>query len=364
MSSSEAEADAEVQAADEEEMLALNPPAAARGKGKGKVAPFTAEQRDIAIDFLKERPYIYDKAHPDYKDYPRRKREWTHLAEMLEVTPDALAKWYKSVRVMLARAKRLKGKSGSGSSLSAGLQSVEEQFGFITPFIHEMTSTVVGGKRKRNSGSSAPSFDPEEPGPSRLVPRMAGAGESPRVSTASSLGSLAVGGHVGPSVQRSPALALPEYSAYLKEAVDTLVTGLQAPKVAPFWLAVAERGAAITDTDSQLAMQDEVWGVVNHHLRTFLARRPPHPPLPPQQATYTGPAASSSTLFHLPSTPTTTLHPLHTPTTTSFEDLLLQSPVARRSPRKSTPRKRTSTATISSPDLSTISLQELDYHQQ
>lgn len=255
MSSSETETEvqAPLTAAEEEEMLALNPPAAqgsSRGKGKAKLKPLTAELKFIAIDFLKERPYIYDKAHPQYKDYPRRKREWTLLAEMLELTPEALSKWYKSVRVMLARVKRLKSKSGSGSSITEGLQSVEEQFGFITPFIHEMTSTVVGGKRKKSSGPSAASFDPEEPGPSRQVPRMAGAGGSPRASAASSLGGWEVGGDVGPSVKRSQAPALPEYSAYLKDAVDTLVTGLQAPKVTPFWLAAAERGAEITDRGS------------------------------------------------------------------------------------------------------------------
>ena len=94
----------------------------------------TNEQKEEVLDFLRDRPYMYDKGHPDYKDAPRRTREWVEFAERLGLEVDVALGWYCSMRTMLARAKKVKSKSGSGSmDLSRSLEWVWLHMSFMTP---------------------------------------------------------------------------------------------------------------------------------------------------------------------------------------------------------------------------------------
>jgi uncharacterized sporulation protein YeaH/YhbH (DUF444 family) len=89
--------------------------AGGRGKGrkKTKQSGLTEAQKEEVLEFLKERPYLYNK---DFKDQAKRNRNWKELADRLGVEAAACIGWYRSMRTMLARAKKAKSKSGSGSA--------------------------------------------------------------------------------------------------------------------------------------------------------------------------------------------------------------------------------------------------------
>ena len=76
------------------------PPAPKRRRGKSKakrddgVAPqhvkLTDAERDLFVDYLRERPFMYEKKDKDYKDGPRRKREWEACANLVGRTVELL----------------------------------------------------------------------------------------------------------------------------------------------------------------------------------------------------------------------------------------------------------------------------------
>ena len=72
----------------------------------------TEDQKQDAIDFLRERPYFYNRSHSEYKDASKRNREW-EFADQLGVPVAVITSWYRCMRAMLGRAKKAKTKSGS-----------------------------------------------------------------------------------------------------------------------------------------------------------------------------------------------------------------------------------------------------------
>lgn len=299
------------------------PPQKGKGKRKAVKVHLTEEQRDQAIEFLKQRPYIYDKNEADYKDYPRRKREWNYLADMLGVTQQVLAAWYKSMRTMLARAKKTHSKSGSSASLSAGLQSLETRMGFILPFIHEMSlKTMGGGKRKRGTHSST-GLDPESAVPAATATQAA--------TTSASAGQ-------GPAYKQSDMTAMAEYCGYLKGEVGRMVARMPTLK-SHFWNAMAARAEPLDQARTK-ALEDEVWEVVKRHVDAAAAMAPSPPP-PPQAA-----------CIQHSNTPTI-------PVRHDSLDYLLDSPIrVRQSPRKGTPKKARLSAGPST--YSTLNLDDVD----
>ena len=112
-----------------------------RGKGKAKrddgVAPqhfkLTDAERDLFMDYLRERLFMYEKKDKDYKDAPRRKGEWEACANLVGRTVELLQGWLKSLRSMLGKARSIKSKSGSGSEpLPPSLQWVYDNLSFMS----------------------------------------------------------------------------------------------------------------------------------------------------------------------------------------------------------------------------------------
>ena len=63
----------------------------------------TDAERDLFVDYLRERPFMYEKKNKDYKDAPRRKREWEACANLVGRTVELLQGWLKSRRSMLGK---------------------------------------------------------------------------------------------------------------------------------------------------------------------------------------------------------------------------------------------------------------------
>ena len=84
-------------------------------KGKAKKQRLTEIQKLDVCDFLRERPYIYNKSHCDFKNKSLKDCEWSLLAQRLKVDVNCITTWYQSMRTILARTKKQKAKSGSGT---------------------------------------------------------------------------------------------------------------------------------------------------------------------------------------------------------------------------------------------------------
>ena len=184
----------------DEQSQGLPPPSSAAPTGKGKAprkaprrAGLTDEQKGAVLEFLRERPYMYQKSHSVYKDTARRKREWKELAESLGLALDVLETWYRSMRTMLGRVKKAKSKSGSGDfRLTFAMQWVWDNLRFMAPFIETLDSDTLGRKRKASDApqsqslGSQPEEDPNQPGPSWRVPRPVAAPPARRAPAAAS----------------------------------------------------------------------------------------------------------------------------------------------------------------------------------
>ena len=154
------------------------PPAPKRRRGKGKakrddgVAPqhfkLTDAERDLFVDYLRERPFMYEKKDKDYKDAPRRKREWEACANLVGRTVELLQGWLKSRRSMLGKTRSIKSKSGSGSEpLPPSLQWVYDNLSFMSAGVGVLHSETLGPRRGVPGSPFADEADLEEPGPSK-----------------------------------------------------------------------------------------------------------------------------------------------------------------------------------------------------
>ena len=158
-----------------------------KGKGKGKSGKkavegqLTEDQKQDAIDFLRERPYIYNRSHSDYKDAAKRNREWTEFADQLGVPVAVITSWYRCMRAMLGRAKKAKTKSGSADvCLPRAQEHVWTHMQCLVPYISQISSDTVGPKKRKTTAEpdelteSEAEFDPDQPAPSWMVPGYAG----------------------------------------------------------------------------------------------------------------------------------------------------------------------------------------------
>ena len=154
------------------------PPAPKRRRGKGKakrddgVAPqhfkLTDAGRDLFVDYLRERPFMYEKKDKDYKDAPRRKREWEACANLVGRTVELLQGWLKSRRSMLDKARSIKSKSGPDSEpLPPSLQWVYDNLSFMSAGAGVLHSETLGPRRGVPGSPFADEADLEEPGPSK-----------------------------------------------------------------------------------------------------------------------------------------------------------------------------------------------------
>ena len=154
---------------------------AGRGKGKGKgkrgkkavEGQLTEDQKQDAIDFLRERPYLYNQSHSDYKDAAKRNREWKEFADQLGVPVAVITSWYRCMRAMLGRAKKAKTKSGSADvRLPRAQEYVWTHMQFLVPYISQISSDTLGPRKKKTTAEpdelteSEVEFDPDQPAPS------------------------------------------------------------------------------------------------------------------------------------------------------------------------------------------------------
>ena len=154
------------------------PPAPKRRRGKGKAKrddgvasqhfKLTDAERDLFVDYLRERPFMYEKKDKDYKDALRRKREWEACANLVGRTVELLQGWLKSRRSMLGKARSIKSKSGSCSEpLPPSLQWVYDNLSFMSAGAGVLHSETLGPRKDVPGSPFADEADLEEPGPSK-----------------------------------------------------------------------------------------------------------------------------------------------------------------------------------------------------
>eukprot|EP00745_Piridium_sociabile_P033517 TRINITY_DN57481_c0_g1_i14.p1 TRINITY_DN57481_c0_g1~~TRINITY_DN57481_c0_g1_i14.p1 ORF type:complete len:412 (+),score=85.16 TRINITY_DN57481_c0_g1_i14:654-1889(+) len=162
-----------------EETETTSPRGRGKGKGKGKgkgatrVASLTLEQREALLDFLKANTYLYNKAHPDYKDSNRRNRDWKDLADQLGLTVAVLQRHYKNLRTLLARAKRCQSTSGSGS-LTPALAGILDELSFMHQYVCNLPLQCEYGAEMTTAAEPRvpdTELDPSQPGPSSAKKR-------------------------------------------------------------------------------------------------------------------------------------------------------------------------------------------------
>ena len=264
MSSSESDIAATDVPLDEPQSTPSKKAGRGKGKGKGKVkvkgrkmskqSVLTDEQKEEVLDFLRHRPYIYDKGHRDYKDSPRRAREWAEFAERLGLEVVVVLGWYRSMRTMLARAKKVKSKSGSGSmDLSRSLEWVWLHMSFMTPYIASLSADPVCYKRKRaapDPSETDTELDPGQAGPSQKAPCQASASSTSRTSAAPPA--------PGPSVQPvgstpkaatdSSASSTNNCCGHLCTQLGKIVQHLSEPQ-AEFWKTIQSRSRTLDEEE-------------------------------------------------------------------------------------------------------------------
>ncbi|KAL8559851.1 hypothetical protein ACOMHN_030187 [Nucella lapillus] len=248
--------------------------AGGRGKGrkKTKQSGLTEAQKEEVLEFLKERPHLYNKSHKDFKDQAKRNRDWKELAERLGVEAAACIGWYRSMRTMLARAKKAKSKSGSGSAnLPRSLQWVWDHMAFMTPYMSSLSSDSMG-PRKRSCAAVDPieteaDFDPDQPGPSRKVPRQAAASATPPAPAAPSVRP------VGFSSRAAAAASESNCCGHLCTQLDNMIQRLSSPQ-AQFWSNIQWRVDHF-DSNQMLRLQNDVWDLVSRHL-AMVGPKPTH----------------------------------------------------------------------------------------
>ena len=158
-----------------------------KGKGKGKrgkkavEGQLTEDQKQDVIDFLRERPYLYNRSHSDYKDAAKRNREWKEFADQLGVPVAVITSWYRCMRAMLGRVKKAKTKSGSTDvRLPRAQEYVWTHMQFLVPYISQISSDTLGPRKRKTTAEpdelteSEAEFNPDQPASSWMVPGYAG----------------------------------------------------------------------------------------------------------------------------------------------------------------------------------------------
>lgn len=157
MSTSEAEYAMDRSFEDEEAPRPVAPHADAggsKGKGKGVAGPkgkakprvsckkgLTAEQKDTVIEFLIERPHLYQKQSSEFKNATRRNVEWNEVAAGMGVELPLIRSWYYSMRTILGKLKRRMTKSGGAPlNMTASERYVWAKFQFLLCHIENLAA--------------------------------------------------------------------------------------------------------------------------------------------------------------------------------------------------------------------------------
>ena len=143
-------------------------------KGKAKKQRLTEIQKLDVCDFLRERPHIYNKSHCDFKNKSLKDREWSLLAQRLKADVSCITTWYQSMRTILARTKKQKEKSGSGTGKLTHVQQwVWDHMTFLLTHIETAVPQTLGGKRRLVVDPDT-DLGPDQPGPSWREPKSVG----------------------------------------------------------------------------------------------------------------------------------------------------------------------------------------------
>ena len=139
----------------------------------------TEDQKQDAIDFLQEWPYLYNRSHSNYKDAAKRDWEWKEFADQLGVPVAVITSWYRCMRAMLGRAKKAKTKSGSADvRLPRAQEYVWTHMQFLVPYFSQISSDTLGPRKRKTTAEpdelteSEAEFDPDQPASSWMVPAV------------------------------------------------------------------------------------------------------------------------------------------------------------------------------------------------
>ncbi|XP_018802726.1 PREDICTED: transcription factor Adf-1-like isoform X2 [Bactrocera latifrons] len=78
--------------------------------------PLTMDVDDMLISEVRNRPFLYDLSHPDYKSLKKKDYAWRHIAVCLKLSEMQCKKRWKSLRDSYKRCKRMKTDGSSEST--------------------------------------------------------------------------------------------------------------------------------------------------------------------------------------------------------------------------------------------------------
>ena len=233
---------------------------------------------------------MYEKKDKDYKDAPRRKREWETCANLVGRTVQLLQGWLKSLRSMLGKARSIKSKSGSGSEpLPPSLQWVYDNLSFMSAGAGVLHSETLGPRRGVPCSPFADEADLEEPGPSK----------SPRHATPSSFASGAHSStplerqsrvHEWPSSKSPKCTSAEKCCGHLCTQLDEMHQHLRDPQEQ--FLKHLRWRVSPLNRMQLLRLENEIWDVVNRHLE--VAGVGPGPESGPRTTSHTSGKATPS----------------------------------------------------------------------
>ena len=114
-----------------------------------KVLHLTAEQDDHLANWFKDRPYLYDLTHRDYKNESKKREQWRELANYFHCDWELLAKYAKGLRDRVGKLLRKE----EGASGSAPVQLTDREVFILTKyrFLKEHLRRVTDSRKRRTS---------------------------------------------------------------------------------------------------------------------------------------------------------------------------------------------------------------------
>ena len=116
----------------------------------GKKVVLTEEQKLTIANFMKDNIELWQKELPNFNDNTNRKRKFEELSRLVGAPTSEIRTWYKSMRTLLARIRRIK--SGDpAKKLTPGQQWVERNFGFLNSYVHGVVNQTMAPTPKADT---------------------------------------------------------------------------------------------------------------------------------------------------------------------------------------------------------------------
>ncbi|XP_050516481.1 uncharacterized protein LOC126891346 [Diabrotica virgifera virgifera] len=115
---------------------------------------------ELLIQFVRSKPYLYNKAHKIFKNVQIKENAWAKIAESLQSSPEICEKTWKSLKEKFVRERRKIKKTPSGSArMDGSVWTWFKEMEFLSDFIQERRREgTVSNIKDKGPGPSSCSF--------------------------------------------------------------------------------------------------------------------------------------------------------------------------------------------------------------